>query len=217
VTDPKDIVRAGYDAVSYAYRGDDEDEHCAEYHAWLDELVPLLTPGAPVLDLGCGRGVPVARRLASTHRVTGVDLSPIQVERARHNVPEGQFICADMTEVAFPEKHFYAVVSFYAIIHVPLDEQIALLHKMHRWLRPGGYLMATVGHGAWTGQEENWLDAGAAMYWSHADEATYLGWLKEAGFEVSWTRFIPEEDGGHTLLLARKATPPADPSLEENF
>ena len=43
------------------------------------------------------------------------------------------------------------------------------------------------------------------MYWSHADQATYLAWLDDAGFDALWIRFIPEGDGGHTLLLARKA------------
>ena len=42
----------------------------------LDELLPLITrPGGErpaVLDLGCGCGIPVARRLASTCAVTGV-------------------------------------------------------------------------------------------------------------------------------------------------
>jgi len=60
--DPKEIVRAGYDVISRIYRGDEEGEDCAHYHAWLDELEPLLAPGSPVLDLGCGCGVPVARR-----------------------------------------------------------------------------------------------------------------------------------------------------------
>ena len=43
------------------------------------------------------------------------------------------------------------------------------------------------------------------MYWSHADRETYLAWLKDAGFDVLWTRFIPEGDSGHTLVLAKRA------------
>ena len=64
--------------------------------------------------------------------------------------------------------------------------------------------MATVGHTAWTGTEADWL--GAEMYWSHAGEATYRQWLTDLRFELLWTRFVPEGDGGHTLLLARKAS-----------
>ena len=41
------------------------------------------------------------------------------------------------------------------------------------------------------------------MYWSHADTATYETWLSQRGFTVCWTRFVPEGQGGHTLLLAQ--------------
>ena len=87
---PKDIVSTGYDVVSYTYRGDIEDADCAAYHQWLDELMPWLSAGTPVLDLGCGCGIPVAKRLAVRHRVTGVDISPVQIQRARQLVPQAQ-------------------------------------------------------------------------------------------------------------------------------
>lgn len=202
--DPKEIVRAGYDLISRIYRSDEEGAECAHYHAWLDELEPLLAPGSPVLDLGCGCGVPVARRLARTHPLTGVDISPVQIERARQNVPGARFLCADMAAVEFPAQSFAAIVSFYAIIHLPLAEQPGLFRSIFTWLQPGGYLMATVGHEAWTGQEEGWLGGSATMYWSHAAEADYVAWLEEAGLQLLWARFVPEGTGGHTLLLAQR-------------
>lgn len=109
---------------------------------------------------------------------------------------------ADMSEVSFADASFAAVVSLYAIIHLPLAEQPELLRKIAAWLRPGGHLLATVGDTAWTGREKDWL--GAEMYWSHADIETYRNWLLDLGFEIIWSRFIPEGDGGHQLLLARK-------------
>ena len=62
----------------------------------MDLLEMRVREGVAVLDLGCGCGVPVARRLARRYAVTGVDLSPVQVERARTLVPNATFICADM-------------------------------------------------------------------------------------------------------------------------
>lgn len=199
--DPKDLVRRSYDQISHAYRGDSLPRD-RNYFRWLAELAPLLQPGDAVLDLGCGCGVPVAQELAQQFAVTGVDISPVQIERARGLVPRAAFICADMASVDFPFHAFAAIVSFYALIHLPLDEQRPLLARCFDWLRPGGALMAIVGHSAWSGREDDWH--GAPMVWSHADEATYLRWLAEIGFVVEWTRFIPEGDGGHTLLLARR-------------
>jgi SAM-dependent methyltransferase len=201
---PKDLVRDGYDTVSETYRADDAGD--GQEGPWLEELASLLPQAAAVLDLGCGNGVPAARWLtARGYRVTGVDISPVQIERARRLVPDATFLCADFTALDLPAGAFDAVVSFYAIIHVPLEEQPALFRAIRRWLKGGGRLMATVGSRPWTGTEENWLGAGAPMYWSHADTETYLQWLQEAGFEMQWHRFIPEGSGGHTLLLAEAA------------
>jgi SAM-dependent methyltransferase len=212
--DPKAVVREGYDRISFEYRDDagrgpskGQPMGRPDYESWLGEVMPLLKAGDPVLDLGCGCGVPATALLARQFAVTGVDLSPVQIARARRLVPAAHFQCADMSLLKLPAGSFAAVVSFYAIIHVPLDEQPGILRNIGRWLRPGGYLLATVGYGGWTGTQDDWL--GAPMYWSHADRATYIAWLKETGFEVQWTRFIPEGTGGHTLVLARTSTLPS--------
>lgn len=206
--DPIDIVRSGYDKVSWAYRANRPDESSEEYlkyAGWTDELKRRLPASSCVLDLGCGCGVPVSQVLATDHRVTGVDISPVQVDRARRLVPEADFMCADMCEVEFPDASFDAVVCLYAIIHVPVDEQPSLIGRIARWLAPGGLFLVTAGETAWTGVEEDWLGVpGGDMYWSHADRATYRRWLIDAGFTVVCTAFIPEGDGGHSLFLLRK-------------
>jgi SAM-dependent methyltransferase len=206
---PKDIVRAGYDKISYAYRGDvldQKDPAIIQYAGWVGELSDLIPPAAAVLDIGCGNGIPVAKLLLDAgFSVTGVDISPVQIARAQAALPAARFICADITELAFAPEAFAAIVSFYAIIHIPVAEQPALLAKIYRWLPPDGYFMATVGSDAWTGTEADWLDvAGGLRYWSHADAATYQQWCEDQGFRICWARFVPEGNGGHTLLLAQK-------------
>jgi len=200
--DPKEQVRRGYDAVSVRYRGDDDtDERYAE---WVKLLRQRVGPGARVLDLGCGCGVPLARLLSVDHQVVGVDISPAQVSRARHLVPAASVVQGDMTEIDFRPAVFDVVVSLFGLIHVPLAEQPDLLGRIACWLRPGGWLLATVGERAWTGTEDDWLGGGATMYWSHADADTYRAWLTAAGFVVDVDRFVPEGQGGHRLLLARR-------------
>jgi len=203
VDDPKDIVRRGYDLVSRAYRADDADD--SHYTAWLELIETRVAAGAPVLDLGCGCGVPVARRLARRYVVTGVDFSPVQIERARGLVPRATFLCADMTTLSFPDESFDAVTCLYALIHLPLAEQPTLLRSVSRWLQPGGLFLATVGHEAWTGLEKDWLGvAGGDMWWSHADASTYRRWFSEAGLAIERETFVPEGAGGHTLLVATR-------------
>ncbi|HLM59393.1 MAG TPA: class I SAM-dependent methyltransferase [Pyrinomonadaceae bacterium] len=65
--------------------------------------------------------------------VIGVDISPLQTERARNIVPRAEFVCADRTEVDFPAESFAAFVFLYAIIHVPLDAQRTSFTKLLEW------------------------------------------------------------------------------------
>lgn len=202
-TDPKDVVRRGYDAVSARY----DEAYGAEtkYGTLLDELCQRIPAGGTVLDLGCGSGIPVARTLAAAgYRVIGVDISEVQIGRAREHVPAAEFIQADVTAVAFDAESFDAVVSFYALIHIPLTEQPPLLRNIAGWLRPGGFFVATTGQGAWTGTEENWLGGGAPMWWSHADADTNRQWIEQVGLTVERQEFIPEADSGHALFWARR-------------
>ena len=201
--DPVELVRSGYNAISRDYRGDDDPAR--EYEPWLASLRDRIPRGGPVLDLGCGCGVPVARRLAAAgHRVTGVDISDVQVERARRLVPGAGFLRADVTDLDFQPGSFDAVVCLYLLIHLPLDRQPVLLRRIARWLRPGGWLLAVTGQEAWTGTADNWLGGTAPMWWSQADAATYRTWLTQAGLEVTGQEFVPEGDGGHALFWAQR-------------
>ncbi len=205
--DPREIVRRGYDALSYRYRADDAGE--GHYAGWLAGLRERVPAGGAVLDLGCGAGVPVARALAAGgFRVTGVDVSEVQIRRARRLVPGARFLRADATRVELPAGSFDAVACLYTLIHLPLDEQPVLLGRIAGWLRPGGWLLATTGQQAWTGTEDDWLGGSATMWWSHADAATYRDWLGRAGLEVTAQDFVPEGDGGHALFWARRPEVP---------
>jgi 2-polyprenyl-3-methyl-5-hydroxy-6-metoxy-1,4-benzoquinol methylase len=201
-TDPYELVRRGYDAVSYRYRGDADLP--PEYAEWINGLRSRLPDGSSVLDLGCGCGIPVARSLASHgYAVTGVDISEVQIDRARRLVPSATFLNADVTRIEFAVASFDAIVCLYVLIHLPAPAQQLLLHRLASWLRPGGLLVATTGAAAWTGIEENWLGGDAPLWWSHPGAATYRRWLRDAGFTVDAEEFVPEGNGGHQLFWAR--------------
>jgi len=214
----RELVRSGYDAISQVYRDDQGhpnpagSEDTAVYQTWLDELAALLPLEARVLDLGCGAGVPTARMLVDGgFVVTGLDISAVQIERARGLVPEAHFVQADMATWLGEDDDYQAIVSLYALIHVPLDDQRLLFPRLARWLTPGGYLLAIVGHQRWTGIEDY---MGAPMFWEHGDTATYLRWLEDAGLHVLWHRIIPEGTSSHTLVLAQ--TSPSRPLKTED-
>ena len=203
----RDIVRAGYDAISMAYRDDRgranplTPEDTAAYKAWLDEFAGVLPDAARVLDLGCGVGVPTSRILVDLgFEVTGLDFSAVQIGRARLLVPDATFLQADMATWDCEPGSYEAIVTLYALIHVPLDDQRRLFSRMAEWLCRGGYLLAIVGYERWTGIEDY---MGAPMFWDHTDTQTYLAWLRGAGMRVLWHRVIPEGASNHTLVLAQ--------------
>ena len=143
----------------------------------LNEFADLLPARAHVLDLGCGAGVPVARDLiARGFNVTGVDASARQIERARCNVPQAQFIRADMTTIEFPAFAFDAVTAFYSITHIPRDQHAPFLKKLAQWIRPGGWFLASFGATAL----EDWVGQLAG----NDDVLQPLRWRRDAGAHI---------------------------------
>ena len=185
MTDPhRELVERGYDRVAKKYLATKDPRDPLALSA-LEELSRYLRPGAPVLDLGCGAGVPATRWLADRgFDVTGVDLSENQLDLARKLVPEATLLKADMTELDFGSETFYAVVAFHSIIHVPREDHPALLKMIHHWLEPGGLFLATLTVTDFDGEDRDWEGWGAPMRWSHYDAQTNKGLLREAAFDV---------------------------------
>ena len=204
----KRVVETGYDRMAESYLATKNPQDPMTL-AVLESLSAELPPGAAVLDLGCGAGVPVTRWLAAQGlTLTGVDISARQLELARRHVPTASFIKADMAALTFGAATFEAVVAFYSIIHLPRAEHAALLEKVHLWLKPGGFFLATLSIGAWEGEESDWEGWGAAMRWSHHDRETNMRMLGEAGFEIlsaeARTGRSPGGDETWLWVLARK-------------
>ena len=178
----RNLVEKGYDHVAVRYLATKDPEDPLTLSA-LEEMSRDLPPGFPVLDLGCGAGVPATLWLAQRGLdVTGVDLSGRQLDLARNLVPGATFLKADMKELDFGPGTFGAVVALHSIIHVPREDHPALLERIHRWLRPGGLFLATLALTDFEG--EDWEGWGAAMRWSHYVAETNETMLRRTGFEV---------------------------------
>lgn len=198
------LVQRGYDALGRSYVAIRDQFKSDKY---LRRLARHLRPGAAVLDVGCGAGIPVARFLADQgFRVTGIDLSAKQIELAGKNVPTATFRQMDMTELDFPSASFDAVVSFYAIFHVPRREHRALLRKLVSVLRPGGYVLLTMGVTEWEGTADF---HGVDMFWSHYGREKNLSLLGEAGFQILSEPIDRSGGERHLVVLAKKLRNPS--------
>jgi SAM-dependent methyltransferase len=160
-----------------------------------------------VLDAGCGAGVPVTRALlAAGCTAVGLDFSSVQLDLARELVPACAPVQGDLAHLPFVDATFDAVVSFYAIIHVPRADHPVVFAETRRVLRPGGWALLCVGAAdlAEDHDPESWL--GAPMFWSHFDGSTNLDLIRSAGLTIVNDRVIPDPMGhhGHLFVLAQR-------------
>ncbi|KAI1795454.1 S-adenosyl-L-methionine-dependent methyltransferase [Ganoderma leucocontextum] len=170
----KSTVEAGYDAIAPIYLAWSAPRPTTTRAGYVAQLLSLLSPGASVLELGCGAGVPTTQTIAAHEkrlRVTGVDISAAQVALAREHVqaPKGDgdegriaFVHADMAKLEYAEGSFDAVLAFYSIFHLPREEQAPMVGQMAGWLRPGGYLLLNMQTEEGEFMREDWM--GARMF-----------------------------------------------------
>lgn len=203
--DPKRVVERGYDQVAHDYARLEGETEWPRMR-WLGKLLNQLGPGSSVLDLGCGSGDPADVEIAKKHKVTGVDISQTQIDLARQNVPTGHFLHGDAGSVEFPAASFDAVVSFYALEHIPREEHETILRRIYQWLRPGGLVLIGMEAGDIEGVLGEWL--GVPMFMSCFDPETMTRMVDEAGFELLETAIEAQIERSHDVpylwLLARK-------------
>lgn len=165
-------------------------------------LLAELKRNSKVLDLGCGTGEPIDRLLVEAgHQVTGIDLANEMIREARKRVPEGHFFQRDIRELAKDEYWVDAVVSFYAMFHIPREEQGRILKTVGSYLPQDGLLVITMGDKDYEGKAKY---LGKTMWWSQWAPTKNRVLVERAGFRV----ILDEMDstGGelHQVIMARK-------------
>lgn len=193
--DPRRIVARGYDDAAERHAEWALRTRTAERLAYTRLVLDALPAGARVLELGCGAGGPTTRMLAERHRLLGIDLSRRSLEIVRRAIPTAAFVQADMARFGLATASVDAVVAFYSIIHLPRDEHAGLFREIARWLRPGGWFVASFGTRDAPGHvEDGWL--GVRMYSSSHPTETTERLLRDAGFRIEQSRIeTADEDG----------------------
>ena len=103
-----------------------------------------LEAGEHVLDLGSGAGTDslvAAQMVGDGGRVTGIDMTPEMLARARAaavemGVANVEFLEAEAEQLPFPDESFDAVISNGVIDLIP--DKDAVFAELFRVLRPGG-------------------------------------------------------------------------------
>lgn len=132
----KDFVQAKYDFIDEMMK--------------LGGIDPAEDAEAKVLDVGCGFGGTsryLAKKLGPKSSVTGITLSPRQVERGtelaiEQGVPNAKFQVTNALNMTFEDNSFDIVWACESGEHMP-DKEL-YINEMMRVLKPGGkFVMAT--------------------------------------------------------------------------
>jgi SAM-dependent methyltransferase len=105
-----------------------------------------LAPGERVLDLGSGAGTDsliAAQMVGETGRVTGIDMTPAMLAKARSaaaamGAANVDFVEAEAELLPFPDESFDVAISNGVIDLIP--DKDAVFSELHRVLAPGGRL-----------------------------------------------------------------------------
>jgi SAM-dependent methyltransferase len=160
-------------------------------------LLPRLTSGVSVLDVGCGPGTITAEfaTLVTPARVTALEVTAealdlARAEIARRGLTNVDFAVGDVHALDFPDDTFDVVHAHQVLQHV--TDPVAALREMRRVTRPGGVVaVRDSDYAAFTWFPEfpelaQWLELYERVARGNGGEPDagrrLLAWGREAGF-----------------------------------
>jgi ubiquinone/menaquinone biosynthesis C-methylase UbiE len=90
------------------------------------------------LDLCCGSGQTTQFLVTSGAQVTGLDASPLSIQRATTNIPEATFVEGWAEAMPFGGSSFDVVHTSAAMHEMKMDQRSQIFKEAFRVLKPGG-------------------------------------------------------------------------------
>lgn len=171
----------------------------AETLGVLVDLVPE-DPETSWLEVACGPAA-ISRALAAkVGRVTGIDLTPAMVakareEAAREGIGNAEFSVGDATALEFADASFDGAVNRLSFHHIPAPQRV--LEEMARVVRPGGWVIVSdlltdedADAQAWHQEIERLRDP---SHWATPTPARLRAMGEAVGLELESEQLIPIE------------------------
>jgi SAM-dependent methyltransferase len=202
--DMRKIVEKGYDNSDYAGLWDRRTmKLCKTEKIFIDMLIKHIPARAEILDLGCGIGMPLDKHfLRKGYKITGIDISSKHIIEAKKNNPKGKYIHGDFSKYLLNQK-FDAIISTYAIFHIPRTEHLKLFKKIHRLLEKEGIILVTMGVDDFRLVKSKKF-IGKDMVWSSYDAKKNLLLIKKSGFDILLSLEDHNIHEHHLWVLAKK-------------
>ena len=126
--DLKSLMSSSHDTIAHTYHTWASKRPTDARTAYLQHLAALVPAGSPLLELGCGAGVPGTRQLVELgFAVMGVNVSSSILDIARRELVAADFHLGDMLSFSPSASRKYpCVLAFYSL---PPAEQTAALER----------------------------------------------------------------------------------------
>jgi ubiquinone/menaquinone biosynthesis C-methylase UbiE len=170
----------------------------------------LLNNRDNVLDLACGPGnisLKLKQALPNAF-ITGVDLSEKMVQLAKKNIPDGNFITADIVSFKSDKQNDGIILGF-ALPYLNFDESQKLIENTKSNLNVNGKIYLSFMDGEKEGYETPSFNQTVQLYIYYHKRSLILNILQRNGFKVlkEWTLDYQELDGSITkdiVIIAEK-------------
>jgi len=143
---------------------------------YLPILDKLDRTAACILEIGCNRGYLLhALSLHGFKHLFAVDLSDEDIQTARSLVPNSTIACQDASLYLEQSSEKFDAILLKAVLeHVPKENVLPLMERIHNGLKPGGVVIIDVPN----------------MDWLFATHERYMDFTHEAGFTKESLRQI---------------------------
>lgn len=198
--------------------------HLSQDHDWasrrqevieqqVEWITSQLSPGAHILDLGCGPGFYTQRLAERGFHCTGVDFSPASVSWARQQAQNAgmkiDYVQQDV-RAYWPDKSFDFIMMTFGELNVfSTADARSLVSRFALWLEPGGRLLTEV-HTFDEVKRQGMAEAS----WQRCPDGLFLGvphllltehdWDEEV--QTSSTKFWAIEANGQTTRFGSQMT-----------
>jgi 2-polyprenyl-3-methyl-5-hydroxy-6-metoxy-1,4-benzoquinol methylase len=183
------------------------ETHAAEFRHWREQSsigvatvlqwAQDLAPGAAVLDLGCGSGLPLGKALADRgFRLYGVDASPALAAAYQQLLPQAQVACERLEDSDFFQRQFAGVLCVGVLFLLPEASQRQLFRKVATALAPGGLWLFSA-----PAQPCCWVDVLTGQESVSLGMDVYQQLLQQAGLQL--LAQYHDEGGNHYIAAQR--------------
>ena len=157
-----------------------------------------LKPGADVMEIACGGGLPVTRTLVDEGlKIWAIDSSPTLVNVFKDRFPDVPVQCGTVLESDYFRKKYDAAIAIGLIFLLSEKDQIEMLNRVSEVLRPAARFLFTAPVEVGT-----WMDVNTGHACKSLGRDVYETALKQSGFRVAG---FYEDSGKNNYYEAEKS------------